>query len=129
MSATRTARPGVTTRADLIEVGISLILEHGYNHCGLDQILKAAGAHKGSFYYFFKSKEDFGLQVVDAHAERRLAQLDADLAAVEYSPLERLRRFFEGSARRHRDLGYRKGCLFGNLGQELADQSEPFRTR
>ncbi len=28
-----------------------------------------------------------------------------------------------------RSLGYRKGCLFGNLGQEMADHSEVFRTR
>ena len=129
MCATQAARPGATTKADLVEAGIDLILEHGYNHCGLDQILKVAGSHKGSFYYFFKSKEDFGLHVVDTHAERRLAQLDRDLGDRDFRPLDRLRRFFEGSARRHRDLGYRKGCLFGNLGQEMADQSEAFRTR
>ena len=119
----------MTTRADLIEAGTSLILEKGYNHSGLDEILRAAGVQKGSFYYFFKSKEEFGLQVVDAYAEQRLGQLDRHLGDADHRPLERLRRFFEGSARRHRDLGYRKGCLFGNLGQEMADQSEAFRTR
>jgi TetR/AcrR family transcriptional regulator, transcriptional repressor for nem operon len=129
MSATPAARPSVTTRADLIEAGTALILEKGYNHCGLDQILKAAGVHKGSFYYFFKNKEDFGLQVVDAYAEDRLANLDRALRDTGHRPLDRLRRFFEGSARRHRELGYRKGCLFGNLGQEMADQSEPLRVR
>ena len=129
MSPAPAAKPAVTTKADLIEAGTSLILEKGYNHCGLDEILKAAGVQKGSFYHFFKNKEEFGLQVVDAHSEGRLAQLDRDLGDANHRPLERLRRFFEGSARRHRDLGYRKGCLFGNLGQEMADQSEAFRTR
>src|SRR3954466_4152405 len=113
MPTPRTTRPSVTTRSDLIEAGTALILEKGYNHCGLDQILKSAGVHKGSFYYFFKNKEEFGLQVVDAYAVDRLANLDRFLVDAEYRPLERLRRFFEGSARRHRDLGYRKGCLFG----------------
>jgi TetR/AcrR family transcriptional regulator, transcriptional repressor for nem operon len=126
MSSTRAAQP---TRLELLEAGTDLILERGYNHCGLDQILKAAGVQKGSFYHFFKNKEDFALQVVDAYAEQRLAQLDRDLGDTDYRPLERLRRYFEGAARRHRDRGYRKGCLFGNLGQEMADQSEVFRTR
>src|SRR5260370_42099692 len=129
MSATTAVKPNVTTRADLIEAGIALILEKGYNHCGLDQILKAAGVHKGSFYYFFKNKEDFGLQVVDAYAEDRLANLGRFLGDTDHRPLERLRRFFEGSARRHRDLGYRKGGLFGNLRQEMAGQSELLRVR
>src|SRR5712672_776258 len=102
MNATPAARPSVTTRSDLIEAGTALILEKGYNHCGLDQILKLAGAHKGSFYYFFKNKEDFGLQVVDSYAEQRLANLDRFLSDTDYRPLERLRRFFEGSSRRHR---------------------------
>ncbi len=126
MSSTRAAQ---SARLELLEAGTDLILEWGYNHCGLDRILKAAGVQKGSFYHFFKNKEDFALQVVDRYAEERLAQLDRDLGDPEYRPLERLRRYFEGAARRHRDRGYRKGCLFGNLGQEMADQSEAFRTR
>jgi TetR/AcrR family transcriptional regulator, transcriptional repressor for nem operon len=126
MKSTRALQP---TRLELLEVGTDLILEKGYNHCGLDEILKAAGVQKGSFYHFFKNKEDFALQVVDAYAEQRLEQLDRDLGDADYRPLERLRHFFEGAARRHRDRGYRKGCLFGNLGQEMADQSEVFRTR
>ena len=124
-----TSRPAVTTRTDLIDAGTALILEKGYNHCGLDEILKLAKAHKGSFYHFFKSKEDFGLQIIDAYAERRLTYLDRDLDDRSRRPLERLRRFFEGTAQRHQEAGYRKGCLFGNLGQEMADQSEAFRTR
>ena len=129
MILTKTARPPATTRTALIEAGTALILEKGYNHCGLDEILKAAGAHKGSFYHFFKNKEEFGLEVVRCYAEQRMAFLDRDLGDATHRPLDRLRLFFEGASRRHQGLGYRKGCLFGNLGQEMADQSETFRTR
>jgi len=129
MNAMRAARTAVTTRTDLLEAGADLILEKGYNHCSLDEILKVVRAHKGSFYHFFKNKEDFGLQVVDHYASQRLANLDRHLEDVGDRPLDRLRRFFEDSCRRHRERGYRKGCLFGNLGQEMADQSEALRTR
>lgn len=122
-------KPSVTTRASLLEAGTNLILEKGYNHCGLDEILRAAGVHKGSFYHFFANKEDFALQVVAQYAEQTLANLDRELGDTSLRPLARLRRYYEAACRRHEERGYRKGCLFGNLGQEMADQSEAFRTR
>jgi len=129
MNAERAARSPVTTRTDLLAAGVSVILEKGYNQSGVDDILKLAGAHKGSFYHFFKSKEDFGLEVIDHYAEYRLRNLADHLSDAAYPPLVRLRHFYEEACRRHQSLGYRKGCLFGNLGQEMADQSEAFRIR
>ncbi len=129
MNAERIARPSVTTRTDLLEAGLNLILEKGYNQCGIDEILKPIKVHKGSFYHFFKNKEDFGLQVIDYYAEFRLGNLADHLSDPDYPHLIRLRRFFEGACKRHQSFGYRRGCLFGNLGQELADQSEAFRSR
>src|SRR5262245_51137216 len=122
---TQKASTSATCQA-LLDAGTELILEKGYNHSGLDEILKRAGAQKGSFYHFFASKEDFGLQIVDRYAAARFATLDRFLGDESRRPLERLRLFFEDSCRRHEAMGYRKGCLFGNLGQEMADQSEPF---
>jgi TetR/AcrR family transcriptional repressor of nem operon len=129
MCATKASRPPVTTRTALIEAGTQLILEKGYNNTGLEEILKEAKVHKGSFYHFFKNKEDFGLQVVAEYAAVRLGSLDEQLNNQELGPLARLRRYYELAGHRHQRLGYRKGCLFGNLGQEMADQSEVFRTR
>src|SRR4051794_28666706 len=129
MSDTRTTRPSVATRASLITAGTHLILEKGYNNCGLEEILKEAKVHKGSVYHFFKNKEDFGLQIVEEYAAVRLGSLDEELNDTSRRPLSRLRRWFEMACLRHQSLGYRRGCLFGNLGQEMADQSEVFRTR
>lgn len=116
-----------TTSQALLDAGTELILEKGYNHCGLDEILKRAGVRKGSFYHFFASKEEFGLQIVERYAAARFKTLDGFLGDEKYRPLQRLRHFFEDSCRRHEAMGYRRGCLFGNLGQEMADQSEAFR--
>jgi len=129
---TRTRKPRLlvpATRAALIEVGTRLMLAKGYNHCGLDEILKEAKVHKGSFYHFFKNKEDFGLQVIDDYAAQRLGNLDRELANTELPPLARLRRYFEQAVERQRGFEFKRGCLFGNLGQEMAGQSEAFRTR
>ena len=57
-----------TTKTILLEAGRRIFLEKGYTNSGIETILQAAGVPKGSFYYYFASKEDFGLQVLDRFA-------------------------------------------------------------
>jgi TetR/AcrR family transcriptional regulator, transcriptional repressor for nem operon len=54
-----------TTRDDIIRVGLEILGEKGFNSCGIDAVLKTAKIPKGSFYYYFPSKEEFGLAVLD----------------------------------------------------------------
>jgi TetR/AcrR family transcriptional repressor of nem operon len=118
-----------STRNALLEAGKRLFLERGYNHAGLDSVLQAAGVPKGSFYYYFGSKEDFGLQVLDQFAACHNADLDRYLGDKSLSPLERLRRMGEATCERLESQQCRNGCLVGNLSLEMADQSEAFRAR
>ena len=48
------------TRELILAAGNSLIIQKSYHGCGLKEILATAGVPKGSFYHYFKSKEDFG---------------------------------------------------------------------
>jgi len=117
------------TKAVLLEAGKRVFLEKGYNHAGIEAILQEAGVPKGSFYYYFDSKEDFGLQVLDSFAETYNANFDRDLGDRSVSPLERFRRYFEAACERIESQQCRNGCLAGNLSQEMAAQSETFRAR
>src|SRR4051794_25241860 len=76
------------TKAALLETGCQIFLEKGYNHAGIEAILQAAGVPKGSFYYYFDSKEDFGLQVLDRFADCYKTHLDRHLDDTSASPLE-----------------------------------------
>ena len=61
------------TRDRIIETGAEIIHRKGFNHTGIQEILTAAGVPKGSFYNYFKSKDEFGLEVIDyfsAHFKR-----------------------------------------------------------
>jgi TetR/AcrR family transcriptional repressor of nem operon len=118
-----------TTKANLLEAGKRIFLEKGYNHSGIEAILQTAGVPKGSFYYYFESKEDFGVQVLNHFAGTYDAELGRYLGDSRLSPLERLRRYSESVCERLESRRCRNGCLVGNLSQELADQSERFRTR
>ena len=115
-----------STKQRLIDVGLRMLLEHGYNDLGIQALLSATGTPKGSFYHHFRDKEDFALQVVDAYMAQVHAALDVCLRDKEQPPLARVRRFFELTQRAYREQGY-MGCLLGGLGQELSGVSEAFR--
>jgi TetR/AcrR family transcriptional repressor of nem operon len=116
------------TKKRLIEVGLPLLLQRGYNDLGIQTLLAAAGTPRGSFYHHFTDKEDFALQVVDTYVERVSADLDVALADTSLPPLARVRRFFDLTQERYREQGY-MGCLLGGLGQELSGVSDVFRAR
>ena len=112
-----------TTKAALVDAGIQIILEQGYHHTGIQDVLQAAGVPKGSFYYYFPSKEAFGMEVIAQFAAAYLTRLEQYLGDTTSSPLTRLRRHQEAMLARFERRGCRGGCLIGNLSQELADHS------
>lgn len=115
------------TRDKLIETGAELIGQHGYNATGINTVLKTCGVPKGSFYHYFSSKEAFGLAVIDQFAAAYDAQLAELLEDGTTPPLERLRRYFAAGREHMHSCNHATGCLIGNLGQELAGQSDTFR--
>lgn len=120
------------TRQRLIEAGAEFMHRQGYAGTGIQQVLDACGVPKGSFYHYFKSKEDFALAVVDFHAGRMGAGARALFADPARAPLERLQHFFAYFlgcfADRTHPLG-QSGCPIGNLVQELAAASPVFQQR
>ena len=116
------------TKQHLIEAGLAMLLERGYNDLGLQLLLEETKTPKGSFYHHFKDKEDFALQVVDHYMEQVHAGLDVCLNDESRSSVDRVRHFFELTQKKYRDEGY-MGCLLGGLGQELSGVSDVFRRK
>ncbi|MFE1882886.1 TetR/AcrR family transcriptional regulator [Streptomyces diastatochromogenes] len=119
-------------REKILGAAWSLLEARGYSALGVAEICKAAGVPKGSFYYFFESKEALALAVIDEHwaGQKRAwsAALDGDA-----EPLHRLRRLFEETEAAQRagqqSCGTVSGCLFGNLALEMSNQTEAIRAR
>ncbi len=118
------------TRTKLVSEGLKSMIVNGYDGIGLNAILDAAGVPKGSFYYFFKSKEAFARAVLEAYEAHYVAVRDAIFNdASVASPLQRLTNYFDEVERLHlaeRPLG---GCLFGVLGQTARVRTPEFRAR
>jgi len=117
------------TKSRLIEIGAEIIHLKGYNNTGIQEILLAAGVPKGSFYNYFKTKEDFGLQVIDYFVDYMAGVAGGVLSDHSVSPLERIRKLLQGFIElfKSRDYGY--GCPIGNLSQEMGDLSTAFREK
>src|SRR5262247_4652605 len=103
--------PKAPTKATLVDAGLPLMLEKGYHHTGIQDVLQAAGVPKGSFYYYFPSKEAFGCEVIAQFAAAYLARLEQYLGDTTSSPLTRLRRHQEEMLARFERRGCRGGCL------------------
>lgn len=117
------------TRSEIIKAGMELIVTQGYSATGIGTLLQRVKVPKGSFYHYFPSKEAFGLAVIDRFAEGYDQLLHSFLHDEAVTPLNRLRNYLHHVAAGLEEKGCVKGCLIGNLGQELAAQNETFRLR
>ena len=113
-------------KALILEKGAEIIHRKGYNHTGIQEILNAANVPKGSFYNYFKSKEDFGLQVIDYFTAHYNQMALRTLEDASVAPLDRIHRFLTEFINYFRSQGCAGGCPIGNLAQEMGDLSSKF---
>lgn len=116
------------TRQELVRAGLAALTEKGYSYTGIDEILKAAGVPKGSFYHYFASKEAFGKELIESYGAFFAKKLDRWFGDEDMSPMKRLLAFIEDAKVGMRKFEYRRGCLIGNLGQEMVALPPGFRT-
>lgn len=115
----KTARAPEGTRAMLVRAGVGLLTEKGFSSTCVDDVLNATGISKGSFYYCFSSKEEFGQALIGYYADYFNAKLDLWLTDAKEPPLQRLFNFMHDAKGGMEQYNFRRGCLIGNLGQEI----------
>lgn len=112
--------PQVNLKEQLIDGATDVFHRQGFNASTVDDIVRAAGVPKGSFYNHFDSKESLALEV----AKRYASSTPIDMLAMPgLLPLARLRAHFEFMVERTARQGIERGCILGNFGTELAGQS------
>ncbi len=117
------------TREALIRCGTEVLTEKGFAATGIDEVLKRVGVPKGSFYHYFDSKEAFGRAVIDQYADYFARKLERSFGDSSRTPLERLQAFVDDACGGMARYQFRRGCLIGNLGQEMAVLPETYRAR
>ncbi|CAN5259163.1 TetR/AcrR family transcriptional regulator [soil metagenome] len=115
------------TRSALIETGMDIMLVKGYTNTGIQEILSVLAIPKGSFYHHFESKENFAIEIIRHYDQFQTTALVELLGDTSRSPLERLRLYCETYRTKLNAQECKRGCLIGNLSQEMSDQSEILR--
>lgn len=117
------------TRNALVWCGTELLTERGFQITGIDEVLKRVGVPKGSFYHYFKSKDHFGHAVIDNYETYYAKKMDRIFNDTSQTPLQRLVNFTVNAKNGMVKFDFKRGCLIGNLGQELAALDTQFRER
>jgi TetR/AcrR family transcriptional repressor of nem operon len=109
----------------LMEAAMDLMWLNGYGAASVDAICEQAGAKKGSFYYFFKSKSDLAAAALEADWNKKRSQMDS-IFSPTVPPLERLERYFDFVHSRLAELqekcGSILGCPYVSVGSEVSTQ-------
>ena len=108
------------TRNALVWCGTELLTERGFQITGIDEVLKRVGVPKGSFYHYFKSKDHFGHAVIDNYETYYAKKMDRIFGDSSQSPLQSVVNFTLNAIHGMVKFDFKRGCLIGNLGQELA---------
>jgi len=122
-----TSHIGVVARASMkaqiVDAGLAELHARGYSACSVEDITRAAGVPKGSFYNHFPSKEELAVEAV-----RRYSGVSGWAVSPDGGPaVARLRSGFEALHAILRGHRFSRGCMWGNMANELADHSDAVR--
>jgi AcrR family transcriptional regulator len=118
-----------STRDRLVETARQLFLVKGYEATGIAEILRESGVNSGSLYYFFKTKEDLLLAVLDQYVDMlHPCVMDPAFSRVG-DPIERVFAVLDGYRQMLAMTECRQGCPIGNLALEMSDKSETVRLK
>src|ERR1700749_2962074 len=114
------------TKERILDAAEPIMLEKGFNGVGLNEILKAVGVPKGSFYHWFPSKEQFGVELVKHYAADATAYKQGWMNKKELLPsaLERLNTFYESCISEFVENDCHQVCLIIKLSMEVSSFSE-----
>ncbi|MEC9413288.1 MAG: TetR family transcriptional regulator C-terminal domain-containing protein [Pseudomonadota bacterium] len=117
----------LSKREQILEAGVSLLMQYGYHGTGLKRILDEVQIPKGSFYGYFKSKEDFIAEAITYYTEGFLSDLRRFLDSRSDNGFTALKKFYKSLISTKSNNDFNKGCLHGDMMGEVATVSEKFR--
>jgi TetR/AcrR family transcriptional regulator, transcriptional repressor for nem operon len=114
----------------LTDAAMELLWQNSYGATSVDAICERAGARKGSFYYFFKSKSELAAAALEADWNKKRVEMDS-MFSPTVPPLERLDRYFDFVHYRLAELQKKCGSILGcpllSLGSEVSTQDQIVR--
>ncbi|WP_103070952.1 TetR/AcrR family transcriptional regulator [Aquimarina sediminis] len=112
----------------LLEKGMEIMWSKGYNGTSVNDIVKAAEVPKGSFYFYFDSKEDFAIKALNKYFMMQITPALEILHDKSLPAKQRLLNFYEYRIDIiKKELECKKGCMGCNLSNEMAEHNDNIR--
>jgi len=111
-----------STKTKLVETARLLFWEKGYEATSLQDVLQRARVRAGSLYYFFRTKEDLLLAVLDGYVEMLWPAVIEPAFSRSTDPIGRIYTILEGYREGLIYTGFAHGCPIGNLALEVSDE-------
>ncbi|MEL7122654.1 MAG: TetR/AcrR family transcriptional regulator [Bacteroidota bacterium] len=112
----------------LVHKGFEILWNKGFNGTSVNDIVKAAGIPKGSFYFYFDSKEDFVIKAIHQYFKEQYYPSIMILQDQSLSAKDRLMKFYEERVEMAKnDQFCKQGCMFSNISSEISGQNDKVR--
>ncbi|MBV8631290.1 MAG: TetR family transcriptional regulator C-terminal domain-containing protein [Silvibacterium sp.] len=116
-------------RENILNAGLKLMFQFGYQGATVRDICAAAGAPQGSFTNHFRSKEEFAREVLDRYFAGTKQHVKRAFDDMSLSPRQRLKRYLDLISAVAADRNWNLGCLIGDFSLEATSHSELLRQR
>lgn len=117
------------TRQRLVEAARGLFLAKGYEATSVADVLARAKVNSGSLYYFFKTKEQLLLAVLDEYVDLLEPMVLRPAFERVSDPLDRVFAVLAGYREMLVMSDCRMGCPIGNLALEMSEKSDVVREK
>jgi AcrR family transcriptional regulator len=81
-------------KAEIMNTGMAMFMKHGYEKTSVNSIIEAVGISKGTFYYYFKSKEELLDAIVEKNVRQIISAIESIVTAKDKSAIEKFNAFF-----------------------------------
>ncbi len=115
------------TKQKLLDTAQGLVLEKGFAGTTVDDICRKAKLTKGSFFHYFDSKEELGVELLRRYCSHNKEAMRSGCCLAEKDPLQRVYGFLDFMIEKMKKNNGR-GCLVGSMAQELSDTHPEIRS-
>ena len=109
----------MSNKKEIIRKGVDLFRKQGFHNTGINDILDTCNISKGSFYNYFRSKENYGIQVLDYYGDSLLEFMKNKLKFDGDNPVENLKELYSAFIEIVEKEEVKSGCLVNNLSNEM----------
>ncbi|MFM2478094.1 TetR/AcrR family transcriptional regulator [Celerinatantimonas sp. MCCC 1A17872] len=115
------------TRKYILDTAEVIISQKGFSAVGINELLQAAEVPKGSFYHYFRSKEAFGVALLEHYFSEYLQQFEQLTQDNNQSAEQSLLAYWQNWQTTQSCHSHAHRCLVVKLAAEVSDLSDAMR--